>query len=474
MRAIIYARASLDRTGEGQSTERQTEECVRLAEYKRWDVVAKEVDLSISAYGDKERPAWLRVLAAIEAGEVDVVVAYHLDRLTRNMADLEKLILVCEKHNVLVATATGDIDLTNDTGRMVARILAAVARQEVERKAARQKLAHVQRRAQGRPWAGTKMLGYTRRGEIIPEEAEAIRDAAKAVLDDGVSLSELGRRWQALGLESPYKDKDKPWSPRGVKNVLTNPRLAGYITKDGEVLGKGEWEAIVDDMTMTLLLSVLNAADRTSGTNKSSGRIASNLLTGIMVCGKCGSTVRAGSKRGEETYACGKWHATVNRAEADELVRSAFASAVSLARPESILGGTTLTVDSESVGKEIAALQARQADLAMSFGRGAIPLAIFEAAMVDLTALIDSLMSRLKAAPAEADWIAGRAGAVANFLDQSVFDQRKVLARMATIRVHPSGRKATGAAWQIEVLVRGKRGETDIEIPAHMPGVLAS
>ncbi|MBC7603903.1 MAG: recombinase family protein, partial [Ramlibacter sp.] len=57
-------------------------------------------------------------------------------RMTRSMLDLEALILLAEAKGVGIATATGDIDLTTDVGRMVARILAAVARAEGGRKAA--------------------------------------------------------------------------------------------------------------------------------------------------------------------------------------------------------------------------------------------------------------------------------------------------------------------------------------------------
>jgi DNA invertase Pin-like site-specific DNA recombinase len=470
MRALIYTRASLDRTGEGKSNDRQHEECIRLIDYKRWDVIGHEADVSISAYGEKERPAWLRVLASIEAGDVDVVVAYHLDRLTRNMADLERLILLCEKHDVLVATATGDIDLTNDTGRMVARILAAVARQEVERKAARQKLAHVQRRAEGRPWSAVKMLGYTNHGEVIEKEAAAIRQAMQEVIDGGASLAELGRRWQELGLTSPYKDDDKPWTPRGVKKVLTNPRLAGLITHDGVVLGQGNWEPIVDETTLTLVTAQLNQPSRISGSKKRAGRIPTNLLTGVMVCARCGETVRAGSKRGTETYMCPKWHTNVPRTEADELVRSAIASAFALTSPDAILEPRSRAVDPGSVATEIATLRDRLDMLAQSFMRGVTSAEAYEKAALDVKAQIERLEASVEGAAADVEWNEVRADLVRTFLGGDMDRQRRALARIATITMHPTGGRASSARQQVEVVVKGKRGE----IPAYSPGVLSA
>jgi len=496
MRAVIYTRASLDRTGEGKSNARQREEALRLVEYKRWDLVTVDGepsidDISISAYGKKNRPGWNKVLSMIEAGEVDVVVAYHLDRLTRNMADLEKLILLCEQHSVSVATATGDIDLTNDTGRMVARILAAVARQEVERKAARQKLAHNQRRAEGKPWAGVKMLGYTNHGELIEEEANAIREAVQDVLAERASLAEIGRRWSACELRSPYqKIKDeagnvigwKHWTPRGVKNVLTNPRIAGLITvtlrnEKGaatgiEVVGEGDWEPIVDETDLAVLVAKLNSPERTNGSKKS-GRLPSNLLTGIMRCAKCDGTVRAGSKRGVETYICGDWHTQVPRAEADRLVRFAFAGAVALGSPGAILEARSPEVDPEDAATEIAALRERQGVLARSFARGFTPETDYEAAVADIAQQINDLESKVESTASSVDWYGIRKESVLNFVGQDMMEQRRVLERTAIIKMHPVGHGRTGAQNQIEMWVKGRRAGREILIPAHKPKVLA-
>ncbi|WP_296602239.1 recombinase family protein [Nocardioides sp.] len=455
MRAVIYTRASLDRTGEGKSNARQEDECKRLIEFKRWEYVGTEADVSISAYTEKERPAWLRVLALIEAGEVDVVVAFHLDRLTRNMADLEKLILLCEKHNVSVATATGDIDLTNDTGRMVARILAAVARQEVERKAARQRLQHTQRRAEGRPFAGVKVLGYERDGSIIEEEAEAIRAAAADVLDRDVSLAEIGRQWAAKGLTSPYKSDDKPWSPRGVKGVLTNPRLAGFVVHDGVVLGRGQWEPILDETTATLLNAKLNAPERNNGKSRQ-GRTAANLLTGIATCSVCEGTLRAAVKRGRETYVCGDWHVSVPREEADSLVKRALEATVQTVLPGSVLGIEVEPEESEeAIGDEIAALTKRQEVLTRSFTGGLIGEDAYEAAVSDLALKIETLREKATTPSEDADYRKAMTRALEEFRDDDLAGQRNVLERLTKVAVRPAGAgNRLNARNQIVVKVR--------------------
>jgi DNA invertase Pin-like site-specific DNA recombinase len=477
MRAAIYTRASLDRTGEGKSTDRQYEECKRLLEYKRWQEVAHKSDVSISAYGEKERPAWNETLAMIEAKEVDVVVAWHLDRLTRNMADLEKLILLCEGSGVLVATATGDIDLTNDTGRMVARILAAVARQEVERKAARQKLAHVQRREAGKPWAGVKMLGYSPDGSIIEHEAKAIREAAEDVIEKRASLAEIGRRWQELGLESPYKDRDKPWSSAGVRKVLANPRLAGFVTSttkgpDGrrvmEVLGEGDWEPIVSESTLTLVTAVLSDKTRVRGKAKTGPKPA-NLLTGIMRCSKCGETVRAGTKRGVPSYMCPKWHTQVDRGDADKLVRSSFAAAISTSAPGAVVESEERVMGPDEVFDKIYTLRERSGTLALSYAKGHTSEQAFNAANDEIHQQIRELEEAMPEVQSQREWERLRADMVKNFLGQSMDEQRKVLDKKAIVTLNPGVRGKAGAKRQIEVQVKAKRGETDVLIPAFVP-----
>src|SRR4051794_14898011 len=126
-RAIIYARQSLDRTGEGAAIDRQIHDCRRLAESRGWDVVEVLTDNDLSASNGKPRPAYSRLLAAMRSGAVEHIVVWHVDRLTRRLIDLEEVIGICEATGVRLSTVTGDLDLSTDTGRMLARILASVA-----------------------------------------------------------------------------------------------------------------------------------------------------------------------------------------------------------------------------------------------------------------------------------------------------------------------------------------------------------
>lgn len=340
-RVVIYTRVSRDDSGEGKSNDRQESEALRLVEYKRWEVVRitgphasptglSVQDISISAAGKVKRPGWELVLDMIKAGLVDYVVAYAMDRMTRNMGDLEKLIVLCEETGVGVATVDGDIDLTTEMGRMIARILGAVARAEIEIKGRRQRLANAERAAQGEAHrGGVRPFGYMDdRVTINPAEAKAIKKAAKDVLA-GVPLTVIAAEWADAGLVSSRAEKAwekgaRPtyagWTARGVRNVLTNPRNAGIRVYNGERVGAGKWKPILDLETLLRVNEYLTDPGRKRGKSRG-GRTPQTLLTGILRCEVCKGTVRAATRndRGTlyPTYACRLGCVHVDRNEAD-------------------------------------------------------------------------------------------------------------------------------------------------------------
>ena len=136
--AAFYCRISSDPRDTGLGVDRQREECAALATARGWRVVATHVDNDVSAYSGKRRPGYLALLEAIEAGRVDVVVAWHPDRLHRSPLVLEGFIAAVEKADVAVHTVTaGQWDLSTATGRFFARQLGGVARYESEHRSER-------------------------------------------------------------------------------------------------------------------------------------------------------------------------------------------------------------------------------------------------------------------------------------------------------------------------------------------------
>lgn len=146
--------------------ERQCEDCENLARFRRWKVVETYVDQSKSA---TDRTAicsdYDRMVAEYQIGRFDAIFCYGLDWLTRQPRQLEDWIDAAELRGLALVTANGDADLSTDGGRVYARIKAAVARVEMERKGARQSAAQRQRAMQGRAPKGMRPLGYVVDGE---------------------------------------------------------------------------------------------------------------------------------------------------------------------------------------------------------------------------------------------------------------------------------------------------------------------
>ena len=330
-RCVIYARQSLDRTGEGAAVDRQVAACRELAARRGWEVVDVLTDNDVSASTGKARPAYRRLLELIRTGTVHAVVVWHVDRLTRRLVDLEEVIAICEATGARLATVTGDLDLSTDTGRMLARILASVARGEVERKGARQKAANRQGAERGRGRWTRRPYGYDRqdgRVVVVEHEAAAVRAAAADVLA-GRGLGAIAAEWNA---ERRPTSTGGRWSTTSVRRVLLNPRIAGRSVYLGTDLGAGEWAPILDDDTFRQVEERLMDPGRRTAFNTS----ARHLLSGIATCEVCGgpmygSPMKSGARRWM-VYRCHARHLTRRMDLVDEVVERAVIARLS--RPD--------------------------------------------------------------------------------------------------------------------------------------------
>jgi DNA invertase Pin-like site-specific DNA recombinase len=378
VKVALYLRQSLDKTGEGLAVDRQRDACRKLAEARDWTVVAEYPDHSVSATNGT-RPRWAQMLADAERGQFDVILAWALDRLTRSVKDTEHLVALCERTGVRVATVQGDIDLTTDQGRLVGRILSAVAKGEIERKSARQQLANRQRAEAGLPPVGPRALGWERDGRtLVPYEADLVRRGFELILSGG-SLRSVVRLWNDAGLRTAPRrsigsPKDAPrvgqrWAPYSVRAVLRNPRYAGLRAVKGDVVGQGAWPAIVADETWQAVKAKLE--DPTRRNTPSTAR--KYLLSGLALCGQCGATVNAGglNRYGERVYKCSRTKHLFRRAEPVE----AYVQEVVLERLSRPDLADFLAADRPDLSRlsiEATTLRTRRDQLAEDYAEGAL------------------------------------------------------------------------------------------------------
>ena len=126
-RVAIYLRQSQDRTNDQLGIDRQREEVHRLCKSRRWQDLTEFVDNDVSASSRKPRPQFNEMMSRVDAGEFDVIVSRHMDRLLRRLSELESVLERCAATDTFVVTASDGVDTSTDGGRLVARILSSVA-----------------------------------------------------------------------------------------------------------------------------------------------------------------------------------------------------------------------------------------------------------------------------------------------------------------------------------------------------------
>jgi site-specific DNA recombinase len=303
--AAIYVRISQDRGGAGLGVERQKDECHALAERLGWDVVEVYCDNDLSAFSGRRRPDYERMLTDIKAGAINAVISWHPDRLHRRALELERYISLCDKHGVENQTVTaGHWDLSTATGKMVARQIGNTAVYESEHKSERLKAARIQHAKQGKHHGGIRCYGYERDGVTVrPDEAAEIARACKAVAG-GASLRAVVRDMNTRKVPTAT-GKVGGWTSQQLRQTLISPRIAGYSTHKGIVVGTAAWPAIVDDATFRTVESLLaNPARRT---NHGVTGAVKWLGSGLYICAVCGDRkLRAGVSGGakQRTYRC--------------------------------------------------------------------------------------------------------------------------------------------------------------------------
>jgi len=311
----VYARMSKDKTGEALGISRQVTLCQeKHAAGLGGRVVKVYADNDRSAFSGKRREGYEQMLADIGAGVINGVIVYDLDRLNRSPRELEEFIDLADEFRIALASVGGEVDLATDNGRLYARIKAAVARAEVERKSQRQKDECRQRAMMGRAFNTRRAFGYADKTlAVVPAEAAAIREGAQWLLD-GVTLAEIARRWNAAGHRTAKRKSTggHEWTRESVSQLFRNPRLAGVRTYhreivmvDGEPV-RAQWDPIIDLDTWRAVHAVLSDPRR-----KWPNATAQLLLSGLARCGRCGGRINSGGTR--QGYSVGpRYRCTTN------------------------------------------------------------------------------------------------------------------------------------------------------------------
>lgn len=308
MRAAIYDRVSIDRR-QGRSVAEQSVENRAVCADNGWSIVAehKDNDRSASRHARRVRESWPLVLADIESGRVDVLVLWESSRGDRELESWARLLNTCRRLGLLIHITshdrTYDVRKPRDWKTLAEEgVSNAYASEETSLRIKRSKAAAA---VAGRP-AGKRPFGYRREydpdtGELLRQvidndQAEVIREAAQRVLA-GETPYAVAQDFNARGIPTP-RDGQK-WDLTQVKRIVTLPVYAGKRVHRGEVVGGGQWPAILDELTYYACVSKLS--DPLRRTQRDSA--VTHLLSGIAT-GPCGGRIRVQKNRGFLAYLC--------------------------------------------------------------------------------------------------------------------------------------------------------------------------
>jgi DNA invertase Pin-like site-specific DNA recombinase len=232
-----------------------------------WRPVRMRYDDGGQSGGTLSRPALERLLGDIEAGKIDTVVVYKVDRLTRSLSDFAKIVEIFDANGVSFVSVTQHFNTTTSMGRLTLNMLLSFAQfeREVTGERIRDKIAASKRK--GLWMGGLVPLGYEASGRtlVIHEpEAETVRTVFRLYLERG-SVQTVKEEADRLGLRSKVrrgpdgKRRGGRLLSRGyLHQLLRNPLYIGRIRHRGEV-HPGQHEAIIDPETWAAVQAKLSS-----------------------------------------------------------------------------------------------------------------------------------------------------------------------------------------------------------------------
>lgn len=291
-RCAIYTRKSTEHNLdlEFNSLHAQREACeayIKSQMHEGWQLIPDSYDDGGISGGSLDRPDLQRLLADIQAGRVDTVVVYKVDRLTRSLTDFAKLVELFDKHEVSFVSVTQAFNTTNSMGRLTLNVLLSFAQfeREVIGERVRDKIAAS--KAKGLFMGGNVPLGYIncdKKLVIVPEDAETVRWIYRRYLELGSigqlleEMNRLGIRTKVQALSNGQKRGGGAYGTGPLAYLLRNRCYVGEIFHRGAVYA-ADHEPIIDRTTFEAVQASLAA---NAIVRKTSTKASDFLLTGLL------------------------------------------------------------------------------------------------------------------------------------------------------------------------------------------------
>ena len=300
IRCAIYVRKStdegLDQDFNSLDAQRESAEAfIASQRAEGWIASPDRYDDGGFSGGSLERPALQRLLRDIEAGKIQCVVVYKIDRLSRSLLDFTRLVDVFDRHGVSFVSVTQQFSATTSMGRLTLNILLSFAQfeREIIGERIRDKVAAAKRK--GKYTGGPAVLGYdvdhvNHRLLVNQSEAELVRHIFQRFIDlasplnVAKELNSQGHTTKSWTLAAGEFRRGVPWNKSHVYRLLRNRLYIGEVTHKGKSY-PGEHEAIVPKDLWEKAHAILAENYHARGNRTRSETPA--LLKGILRCGHC-------------------------------------------------------------------------------------------------------------------------------------------------------------------------------------------
>ena len=333
----IYSRVSTyEQAEEGYSIDEQERLLTDWCKKRGYKIYKCYSDRGISGKSIKGRPAMKELLKDAQEGKFNIVITWKISRIARDMLNLLEIIDILNRKGIAFRSYSEQFETETPMGKFSLHMMGAVA--ELERNTISQnvKMGCLARARDGR-WGGNRVLGY----DIVPiegtenkkrkdtqliineKEAESVRLIFNEY-SNGRGYKAITNKLNKLGYKTK---KGNDFSVGSIRDILTNPVYIGKIRYNvrqdwsekrrrninpNPIITDGIHEAIIDEKLWDKVQTILESK------KGKPARIYDGEypLTGILKCPKCGAgmvimrttnTLKDGTKKRIQYYACGNW-----------------------------------------------------------------------------------------------------------------------------------------------------------------------
>ena len=303
LRCAIYTRKSSEEglDMEFNSLDAQREACEAYVVSQRaegWAAIREPYDDGGVSGGTLDRPALKRLLADVEAGLIDVIVVYKIDRLSRSLMDFARLVEIFERNQVTFVSVTQSFNTTTSMGRLTLNILLSFAQfeREVIGERIRDKVAASRKRGM---WMGGYVpLGYDvhdRKLVVNENEAATVRMIFQrfALIGSATMLA------KALAAEGVLNKRGKVVDKGFLYKLINNRVYLGEAVHKGTAY-PGEHAAIIDQALWDNVHAILQESPRLRAKNTRAQTPA--LLKGIIFTETGTAMTPTATKKGSRLY----------------------------------------------------------------------------------------------------------------------------------------------------------------------------